>query len=365
MRKTHRILISLMILLGILPLHSSVEKNRPGLTLEETFWIYVQSIQDSDLERLFTTVTEGKDFFFLTSQGHLIDSREAYYQFHEDWFKEEDWEMPVELLRAHEGQNYGYTLAKFMFRGRMPEGGHYALDSFFTLIFSKENGMWKVVGDACTPIKRSYTNSDSDLEYTPEQTFLFNTIQNRRTIRKFKPTPVSEEHILKILDAAHYAPTAGNQQPWKFLVIRNREQLDRLQEKACLWYLERYKKNQKPTEEELEKISQTFKDVLANVLSAPVYIAVLVDTQTRYNNYALYDGILAAGHLMIAARALDYGTGFFTTFFPEEPMKKFFCIPEQYRLICFTPIGIPHEWPETPEKKNLEDLVVFDSFNKR
>ena len=266
--------MSLVILSGILPQNSVAEKNRPGLSLEKTFWIYVQ-------------------------------------------------------------------------------------------IFSKENGMWKVAGDACTPVSRSYRDSESGPEFNPEQAFLFNTIKNRRTVRKFKPNPVSEEHILKILEAAHYAPTAGNQQPWKFLVIRNRDKLDKLQEQACLWYLERYKQSQKPSPEELEKTTQTLNDVLTDVLSAPVYVAVLVDSQSKYKNYALYDGILAAGHIMIAARSLGYGTGFFTTFFPEEQMKKFFDIPDRYKLVCFTPIGIPLEWPEPPEKKNLEDLVVFESFHKR
>jgi nitroreductase len=89
---------------------------------------------------------------------------------------------------------------------------------------------------------------------------------------------------------------------------------------------------------------------------------VLVDSQAQYPDYILYDGSLAAGNLMIAARALGYGTGFFTTFFPDEKMKEFFRIPEQYRLICFTPIGVPYEWPDTPPKKSLDELVIFERF---
>ncbi len=43
-------------------------------------------------------------------------------------------------------------------------------------------------------------------------------------------------------------------------------------------------------------------------------------------------------------------------------MKEFFKIPEQYKLICFTPIGVPSEWPKTPSKKSLDDVVIFDKF---
>jgi len=270
--------------------------------------------------------------------------------------------MPVDFLESHEGKEYGYTNAIFHYRSQLPEGRMYFLDSYFTLIFRREEGMWKVVADICTPISRFISEANSTLKYTPDQEYLFNVIKTRRTVRKFKSTPVPKEHILKILDAARFAPTAGNQQPWKFLVIQNREKLDKLQEEALAWYLEKYKRMRSPTAEELSKASQKLNQILTNVLSAPVYVAVLVDAKSKYPDYILYDGTLAAGYLMIAARALGYGTGFFTTFFPEREMKKFFKIPQNYRLICFTPIGVPYKWPQTPAKKQLEDFIIFESF---
>ncbi|MFW6160818.1 MAG: nitroreductase family protein [Acidobacteriota bacterium] len=346
------------ILDGFLP---AQEKNQPGLSLKETFVIYVQSVQNSDLESLFTTVTDEERLVFLTATGRLIDSRQGYYSFHEEWFKEEDWKMPVELLEINEGQEFGYTIAKFFYKGRTKEGGYSAIDSYFTLIFRREEGMWKVAADICTPIKRYYVEKDSGLEYLSEQIYFFDIIKNRRTVRKFKPTPVPKEHILKILDAARLAPTAGNQQPWKFLVIEDRNRLNKFQDAAREWFLEKYKKRQ-PTEKELKKTTEALQKTMSNVLSAPIYVAVLVDSEAKYPDYVIYDGTLAAGYLMIVARALGYGTGFFTTFFPEEKMKDLFNIPKQYKLICFTPIGIPSEWPDTPPKENLEDVVFFESF---
>ncbi len=65
---------------------------------------------------------------------------------------------------------------------------------------------------------------------------------------------------------------------------------------------------------------------------------------------------------MIAARAMGYGTGFFTTFFPEQRMKEFLKIPERYSLICFTPIGVQQEWPQMPSKKDVDEVTVFGSF---
>ena len=86
--------------------------------------------------------------------------------------------------------------------------------------------------------------------YTAEQEYLFDIIKNRRTVRDFKPTPVPKEHILKILDMARSAPTSGNQQPWKFLVVQDRAKLDRLKVEAVAWFLAEYEKRRKPAPED-------------------------------------------------------------------------------------------------------------------
>jgi len=337
-------------------------KNKPGLSLEETFNLYVRSIQKSDLEGLFSTVTEDEEFFFLTAGGKLIDTREQYYKFHEEWFKGENWDMPVDLIDVYEAKDYGYTLAIFHYRDKSPSAGMRILDSYFTLIFHKENNMWKVIGDICTPVNRYTTEENLEIKYDEKQEYLFDIIRNRRTVRRFKSTPIPKEHIIKILNAARFAPTSGNQQPWKFLVISDREKLNKLKEKAFLWYIEKYKEKVNPTKEDIEIVSDAVKNSLEGALSAPVYIAVLVDSKEKYPEYVIYDGTLAAGYLMIAARALGYGTGFFTSFFPEDKMKEFFNIPKQYNLICFTPIAVPLKWPEVPPKKELKDLIIFESF---
>ena len=336
--------------------------NRPGLSLRETFDLYVKSVQNSDLKGLFSTVSEKDSFFFLTSGGRLIATRDGYHKFHEEWFREKDWEMPVDHIDVFEGRDIGYATAQYHYKGRTPDGGRNLLDSWFTLIFRKEGGMWKVVADVCTPISRTFRDSNSDLPISADQKFLLDTLKNRRTVRKFKPTPVPQDHLMKILDAARFAPTAGNQQPWVFLVIRDRAKLDSLKEAALSWALEAAAKKHPYSAEELASLRENLVRTLQGVLSAPVYVAVLTDSKSKYPDYNVYDGSLAAGMLMIAARALGYGTGFFTSYFPEARMKEFFRIPERYNLICFTPIGIPEAWPQTPAKKALAEVVVFDKF---
>ena len=66
-----------------------------------------------------------------------------------------------------------------------------------------------------------------------QQVDLFDLIKTRRSVRKFKPDPIPEEHVIQMLEAARLAPTAGNQQPWKFLVIRDPARIERMKQ-ACI-----------------------------------------------------------------------------------------------------------------------------------
>jgi nitroreductase len=205
-------------------------------------------------------------------------------------------------------------------------------------------------------------STETTAPFTENQEYLFEVIRSRRTVRNFKETAVPKEHLLKILDMARCAPTSGNQQPWKFLVIQDRAKLNRLKGEAVRWYLAEYARLKNPPSEELDGLRSRMTATMERVLSAPIYVAVLTDAQSPNAQDNRHDGPLAVAMLMIAARALGYGTGFYTTYFPEARMRDFLGFPERYRLVCFTPIGIPVEWPAAPPKKPLEEFVVYEKF---
>jgi nitroreductase len=89
---------------------------------------------------------------------------------------------------------------------------------------------------------------------------------------------------------------------------------------------------------------------------------VLAYTKTRNPANDITAGVLAAENLMLAARAFGYGTVFCVNSIPEEITKGILNIPDDYKRICITPIGIPEEWPETPEKKEVKEVVLYDKF---
>lgn len=190
----------------------------------------------------------------------------------------------------------------------------------------------------------------------------WNVIYNRRSVRKFKADAIPEADIRKIIDAARMSPTSGNQQPWKFLVISDKKLINQMMEACIKESLARYDAN--PNANETRDL---FKDRISSTLasgyfSAPVFIVVLTDNNSTYPDYNHWDGPLAAGYLMLAARALGYGTVFITDAIPENVTKEVLQIPDTYTRVCITPLGIPVEWPATPPKKDLKDMIFFDKL---
>jgi nitroreductase len=202
----------------------------------------------------------------------------------------------------------------------------------------------------------SYASNEEDISQINEPS-IWEVIHARRSVRKYLPDAIPQEHILRIIDAARMAPTSGNQQPWKFLVIQDKNIINELKE-ACI----------KETMERNENADTGFKDrvseVFGNYFSAPLYIVILTDNDSRYPDYNHWDGPLAAGYLMLAARALGYGTVFITDAISEKVTKEVLQIPDTYTRVCITPVGIPVEWPSMPAKKPLEELIVLEKFQK-
>jgi nitroreductase len=194
-----------------------------------------------------------------------------------------------------------------------------------------------------------------------KQSDIWNVFQNRRSVRKFKPDSIPEKDILRIIDAARMAPTSGNQQPWKFLVITSKNKISQMKDSCIRKMMNRFDpdNNNKETRAQYEqRVSERFDDYF----SAPVYIVILTDNNSMYPDYNHWDGPLAAGYLMLAARALGYGTVFITDAISEKITKAVLNIPDRYTRVCITPLGVPYEWPKSPEKKKLEEFIIKEEF---
>lgn len=128
---------------------------------------------------------------------------------------------------------------------------------------------------------------------------LFEAIRGRRSVRAFKPEPVSRELLNQLVEAAILAPSAVNEQPWHFTIITNRAALDNIASSAKACMLE-------DVAEQPDHFRQTLSDAQFHIFyHAPALVVISAASGTRW---AVEDCTLAAENLMLAAHALGLGT---------------------------------------------------------
>jgi len=171
---------------------------------------------------------------------------------------------------------------------------------------------------------------------------LFKAIYERTSIRSFKSGLVPEEDLMKILDCAIQAPSAGNLQPWEFIIVRNEETKRRLVDAAYGQYF---------------------------ISEASIVIVVCANkriSSSRYgdrgeNLYCIQDTAAATYGLILAAYALGYGTCWIGAF-NEKKVSQILNIPEHVRPVAIVPIGIPAEKPIKPERIPLSRKIHLEKY---
>lgn len=197
---------------------------------------------------------------------------------------------------------------------------------------------------------------------------LLEAFTKRQTVRRYKSDPVPDEHLKQILDAARRPPTCMNQQPWKFLVVRDAAKIAKMKELTLARVNQNFDKTAAAAQDDAEK-KKVEADRATNIrffsgyFTAPVYVVILVDKESACSGYAVaHDGPMAAGYLMVAARAFGYGTAYLTDGISESVVREVLNIPARYHRTCITPIGVPDGWPEQVYKRPLEDIVAYETL---
>lgn len=158
-------------------------------------------------------------------------------------------------------------------------------------------------------------------------------IRNRRSTRAFREEQIKDEELKEIIDAAIYAPSATNKQPWHFTVVQNKELLDRLSES--------FKEAARNSGNDyLKKVGDNEKfHVFYN---APTVIFASGDEN---NHSAAVDCAAATENMLLAAEAQDIGScwiGFIAFLLNNEDGKEYLRelgIPEGYRQIHAVALG--------------------------
>jgi coenzyme F420-0:L-glutamate ligase / coenzyme F420-1:gamma-L-glutamate ligase len=195
-------------------------------------------------------------------------------------------------------------------------------------------------------------------------------IRQRRSIRKYQPRPVAQKIILEVLEAAGWAPSAHNSQPWRFIVLQDAS----IKRKLADAMAEEWAKDLQKDGVNVEATKRA--ERVERFASAPVLILACltmdglrkfpdVERQTCERDLAVQSFGAALQNLLLAAHAKGLGACWFCApAFCKETVRKILKIPEAVEPQAFVAMGYPAEKPQVPVKKLLEGYCFVDMLGK-
>lgn len=198
---------------------------------------------------------------------------------------------------------------------------------------------------------------------------LMGLIQSRRSIRRFAARAVKREDLKHLFEAASWAPSSHNRQPWRFLVIEDRQQIAGLADAVGRELANKLKS----LPEMAAAYAGEFKRHATFFAEAPVLIVVLHKQPVRVaapllaglKNPELVSGeplsaAMAVQNLLLAAHALGLGACALTgPLLVQGSLTGALTLPAGHELTCLVAVGHPAECPSPPRRRSLEQIVEF------
>lgn len=208
-----------------------------------------------------------------------------------------------------------------------------------------------------------------------ERDAVYRVIRERRDVRStFLPDPVPDSLLLKLLEAAHCAPSVGLMQPWEFIVIRNREIRARIRD----LFLEANREAAASYAGEKKAAYESLK--LEGILDAPLNLCVTCNPEASRGSglgrrtmpeTALYSTVCAVQNFWLAARTEGIGVGWVSILSPAE-LRLILKIPESIVPVAYLCVGYVSEFLSSPELERkgwehrvpVETLIHEDLYSK-
>ena len=208
---------------------------------------------------------------------------------------------------------------------------------------------------------------------TTERDALYKVIHNRRDTRaEFKPDPVPDEVLMRLLKAAHHAPSVGFMQPWDFIVIKDLQTRQRIK----TGFEQAHQEAAEMFAGQRQQIYRSLK--LEGILEAPLGICVtcnrdrtgpVVIGRTANPEMDLYSSVCAVQNLWLAARAENLGLGW-VSIIHHDAMREALGIPADIVPIAYLCIGYVNGFHEKPElekagwlpRMDLDSLIHHDRW---
>jgi nitroreductase len=163
---------------------------------------------------------------------------------------------------------------------------------------------------------------------------LLKFLLTRRSIRRFKAEPVPIELVKKVLDIARYAPSAGNRQPWIYIVV---------------------------TDPEIKKKLASIHRWAYPLEDAPLGIVIACDKNISPDSYHV-DCANATMYIMLALHALGLGSVWLQTLRNVEEIQRALNLPSNFVPIAMLAVGYPAESPAPRPRKELKEITYLNTY---
>ncbi len=198
------------------------------------------------------------------------------------------------------------------------------------------------------------------------ENLVIDNIKNRRAIRKYTDKKIPKEILTELIDCATYAPSSHNRQPWNFVVITKKDEIDALSADIRKWYDSMCKfgkpfsfvKEVKKMVDEMEKRVASEKDLF--FYHAPC--VVIIHSKNKDEMF-MKDCACAAQNMLLAARSIGIGScwiGFADIVFNKSNrIKKKYYVPSNHKVMATLIFGYPEKFPsQALPRKDCEKIFI-------
>jgi nitroreductase len=189
---------------------------------------------------------------------------------------------------------------------------------------------------------------------------VFEAIKNRRSIRHYKTDPVDDKTVQAVLEAAHWAPSWGNLQCWRFIVVRDPDIKSAISD----------------TLTKVKIDTEWVENAAARAVKHAPVLVVLCAEKSKAGCWAdgtpvtdkgdywfMFDVALAMENLTLAAHALGLGTVIVGNF-DAVKTAQILGVPDSYSVVTMTPLGIPEHKGQVSPRKQLSEVLYREKYGK-
>lgn len=179
---------------------------------------------------------------------------------------------------------------------------------------------------------------------------LLTAIRERKSVRKYRKDPVSDEMILKCIEAARLSPSWANTQVWRFVVVKD-----------------------PAVKEAIASSMTTGNPARQALLDAPCAVCCVSQRNlaglkkgepvTDKGDWFMFDCGIAMEHLVLTAWSLGLGTVHIGAF-DSKKVEEVLAVPDGYSVVSMTPLGYFDEQPDARPRKSLDEILFRDGFGK-